>query len=174
MKPYFCFLFLLALVGCNSRDPFPEKKDAIYLDMVSELGAAEKNLAEARKSLEENAATFEKVPPQTGQIHYARKRYFETEKIVALYEQQRKYWVVRSESRRDWVRKNSWAAQLAGKDQTVAIQEELAQYQMEKRLRAQKLNWDVRARLEDYQKGGRKPAGGGGHGEAAPAEGGHH
>lgn len=150
MRLLFVLLLSLLFAGCNKPDPQPEKKDAIYLDMVMEMGIAEKNLVEAQKKLEEHKKDLESAIPQTGQIKFAQKRYFAAEQAVNQLQQQIKYWTIRTESRRNYIRKKCMEAFIKG--ESCINESEMAEYEAEKRLRRAKLNWDVKERREDFLK----------------------
>ncbi|MBX2988120.1 MAG: hypothetical protein KF802_09505 [Bdellovibrionaceae bacterium] len=170
----FIFLFFFLLVACNKPDPKPELKDQIYQDMTVELGIAEKNIAEAQKQVAEHKKNLEKVQPQTGQIKFAQKRVWDAEKAVDLLEQQKKYWIIRLEHRRDYVRRKSLEA--FNKKEVWSDESEFAEYQAEKRLRLAKLKWDAKQRRDDFLKAeGLSPDGNkkGGSGGEAPSSGGH-
>lgn len=173
MRLLFVLLLSLLFAGCNKPDPQPEKKDAIYLDMVTEMGIAEKNLVEAQKKLEEHKKDLESAIPQTGQIKFAQKRYFAAEQAVNQLQQQIKYWTIRTESRRNYIRKKCMEAFIKG--ESCINESEMAEYEAEKRLRRAKLNWDVKERREDFlkeQAEAKKASAAGAEG-AAPSGGGH-
>lgn len=148
---FFIFLSVITfLVGCNKPDPNPERADAIYQDIQSELALARKNIEEAKKKVEGAKANIGKVVPQTGQIRYAEKRYWEAVGSLDLFIQQEKYWIVREEQRRLYVRKRSLKSFYSG--EKWSDPKELKEYLDEKRLRAARVNWDVRKRREEYEK----------------------
>lgn len=146
----FVLIFSLILVGCNKPEPHPELKDAIYQDIQAEKGLAEKNLEAAKKQLVEQEKELAAVVPQTGQVKFAQKRVFDTKNVISTLEQQQKYWVIRAEQRRDFVRKKSYEA--FHKGETWSDSKELEEYQTEKRLRAAKLQWDSKQRRSDFMK----------------------
>lgn len=146
----------LFLAACSKPDPQPELKDRIYLDMKSELDISEKALAEVQKTLAEHQAALGKVVPQTGQIRYAQKRVWEAEAATSKIEQQKKYWIIRMDDRKMYVRKKSLES--FHKGQEWDDPKEWEAYDTEKRLRRAKLQWDVRQRREDFLKELSKPA----------------
>lgn len=149
MKRLFLLILLISAFGCSKRDPFPEKRDALYLEMVSEMQLAERNIVDAQKKLAEHLKEAEKVVPQTGQIHFSRKRITEATKAVELFKQQHKYWVVRTESRRNHVRSLFAANPDTAKEITA---KEYQAFQSEKKLRQQRMQWDVKQRLENSKR----------------------
>lgn len=144
------FFSLSALVGCNKPDPHPERADVIYQDIQSELATVRKNIDDTNKALLEHEANLKKVVPQTGQVRYAQKRLWESRKVLDLFQQQEKYWVIREEQRRLFVRRRNLEAHQKG--QKWSDERELKEYQDEKRLRQARLNWDVRQRRADFEK----------------------
>lgn len=142
-------IFAVSLgVGCNKPDPKPELKDEIYQDMLRELKSSEQNIARAQSELETHRKALSEVKPQTGQIKYAQKRVFDAERAIDQFKQQQKYWVIRSESRRDFVRKKSLEAFQKG--ETWVVEGELEAHLAEKRLRNARRQWDARQRREDF------------------------
>lgn len=142
--------FLFLVTACSQPDPQPELKDPIYQDMKAELDIAEKGLAEAKKSFEEHQKNLGMVKPQTGQIKYAQKRYFEAERAVTALEQQKKYWIIRMDERKRFVRRQSLIAFNKGEKWDNSA--EVSQFEVEKRLRRAKLKWDVDQRRQDFLK----------------------
>ena len=55
-----------------------ELKNPLYLEFQKELDEAKKELDAELKAFEEHKAAVEKAVPQTGQIKYAQKRYYES------------------------------------------------------------------------------------------------
>jgi hypothetical protein len=168
IKFAFFFIISLFLAACNKPEPNPELKDPIYQDFQTELSIVDKNLEGAKKQLAEHEATLAAVVPQTGQIKFAQKRVFDAQNVISTFEQQKKYWMIRAEQRRNYVRKKSMQAFQKGEkweDPT-----ELEEYMTEKRLRAAKLHWDSKQRRTDFMK---ESGLSGAKGPKAAAEGGH-
>lgn len=173
---FLAFFFLMTAAACNKPEPNPEKQDQIYLDLLTEQGNAEKMRTEAEKELEENKKALDAVVPQTGQIHYARKRVNEAQSKVDKLTQQIKYWTLRSESRRDYVRRKSLEA--FNKGQKWDDPKEYQEYLTQKRMYQARREWSGRERRENFleeEAKAKKGAGGeGGKEGEAPKEGGHH
>jgi hypothetical protein len=145
---FLCFLSIY-VIGCNKPDPNPELKDGIYLDMKAQLATTDKNIADFEKLLAENKANIEKVKPQTGQIKYAEKRYWEVKNAVDLLYQQRTYWKIRIAEREKYARTTYLKAFKEGKPWPDT--KELEEYMAEKRLRQARQQWDVRQRIDNYK-----------------------
>lgn len=154
----FIFCLLLLLVACNKPDPNPELKDAIYQDMQTEMGIAEKALAEAKKNVEEQKKALNAAAPQTGRVKYAKMKVWEAEKVVDTLEQQKKYWIIRVDQRRDFIRHKSLEA--FNKGVPLDRSKEVDEYMAEKRLRSAKLKWDAKQRREDFLKESKLSTGG--------------
>lgn len=156
----------LTILGCNKPDPQPELHDPIYQDFLAEKALAEKNLAEAQKKLEEQKAEMKKVKPQTGQIKYVEKRYWDAQKSIDLYEQQLKYWTIRLQERKAFARKQYLKAFRAG--ETWPNPKEHKEYTAQNRLRQAKMQWDSRRRIEEYKR--QNPVASASSGNGAPPE----
>lgn len=159
-------------MGCNSPDPKPELKDAIYQDMLQQKDQTAKDLEAALKKLDGHQAELKKVVPQTGQIKFVEKRIWETQNLISSLQQQQKYWTIRLDQRRDYVRKNSLIAFNEGK--AWSDPKELEAYLTEKRLRLAKLDWDTKSRREHFlRETGLASEGTGKKEDKKPASGGH-
>ncbi len=137
-------------LGCNKPDPNPELNDAIYLDMEGHLKGAQKGLVDAQKALAEHKTNMEKAKPQTGQIQYPQKRYWDTQKAIDQLYQQEKYWIIRISERKKFARIQYLKAFKEGKPWPDP--QEYEEYLAEKRLRQARQQWDVRARLDEFKK----------------------
>lgn len=144
-------LFLTILsVACNKPDPNPELRDGIYLDFKAQLAEAQKNLAGAQKTLEEHKVTLEKVKPQTGQIKYAQKRYWDAQRQIDKYQQQEKYWRIRIQERERFAKKDYLKAFRQGK--TWPDPKEYEEYMVQKRLQTIPPQWNAKERIEQYKR----------------------
>ena len=141
---------LLCFSACEKRDEAPELKDPIYIDMNSQLSAAEKSANDARLKILEGTNELKSAVPQTGQSKLAQKKIFQAEKLKSIYEQQIKYWKIRINERamqarieynKAFTAKEKWPKP-----------EEYERYLSEKRLRLANIQWDAKSRLEDYKK----------------------
>ncbi len=150
-------LFLpFLLFSCNKPEPTPEIRDPIYQAYKSQLDLAKKAAAEAIKTLEEKKAALEKVKPQTGQIKYAQKRYWDTQRTIDSLLQQEKYWTVKIKEREDTARTEYLKAFKSGK--TWPDPKEFQEYSAEKRLREARLQWDTKDRIQKSKAETLKPA----------------
>ena len=152
----------LFLVSCNKPDPNPELKDPIYADLNALLGSAKQAVESEKKALEEHTQALKDVIPQTGQIKYAQKRFYESEAKITRLEQEAKYLELKIAARKKLAVKSYQAA--FAKEETWPDPQEWNSYQAEKNLRSAKKSWDSKARIEEYNAGNTKkaPASGGG------------
>lgn len=143
-------LFLpFLLLSCNKPEPNPEIRDPIYQEFKSQQDLAKKALAEAEKTLAEKKADLEKVKPQTGQIKYAQKRFWDTQRVIDSLIQQEKYWTVKIKEREDQDRIEYIKTYKAGK--TWPDPKEFQEYSTEKRLREARLQWDSKERIKKFK-----------------------
>lgn len=143
-----CFA-LLFFASCTKHDPNPELKDPIYLDIKTQMGLAEKSLAEASAKIKEFSGELAGALPQTGQIKILQRKLYYHEKQKDLFQQQIKYWLIRSEDRIKQARID-YAKSLSG-GPAWPDPKEYETYLSEKKLRLAKIEWDAKQRLEDYK-----------------------
>ncbi len=156
MKRFLLIFMPFLLLSCNRPEPTPEIRDPIYQEYKSQQDLAKKAVAEAIKTLEEKKAALEKVKPQTGQIKYAQKRYWDTQRTIDNLLQQEKYWTVKIKERESLARTEYLKAFKSGK--TWPDPKEFQEYSTEKRLREARLHWDNKDRIEKSKAETFKPA----------------
>jgi hypothetical protein len=100
----FRLFFSLAVIhlsfSCSKRNPNPELLDPIYLDLLALEGEAQKAVAVEEGFLAEHEKALKSVVPQTGQIKYAEKRYWESINRVTKARQQARYYEVKRRARK--------------------------------------------------------------------------
>jgi septal ring factor EnvC (AmiA/AmiB activator) len=107
MKNILFLLFLsIFVVACHQPDPHPEHMDPIYADLEKERKEAESQYSAEEKQLEELAAALKDVKPQTGQIKYAKKRLYESQRRLEKLRQRKVYLELRTQSRQKWAQKD--------------------------------------------------------------------
>lgn len=161
-------LLLSIAVACNKPEPNPENQDKIYLDLQTELAETQKKATETESSLSDYKVKLKDVVPQTGQIHYIRKRVFESEKQLDKLNQQIKYWTLRLDSRKEFVRRKSLEAFYKG--EKWSDEKEFEEYETQKRMFHARREWSGRERRESFLEEEAKakktgPEGAGGEGE---------
>ncbi len=149
MKRFFMLFLPLLLFSCNKPEPNPELADPIYLEFKTQQDLSKKAIAEAEKTLIEKKADLDKVKPQTGQIKYAQKRLWDTQRTLDSLIQQEKYWTIRIKEREQVARSEYMKAFNAGK--TWPDPKEFQEYSTEKRLREARLQWDTKERIEKFK-----------------------
>lgn len=143
---FFIILLLGSLISaCDRPEAEPEKRDPLYLSVVSE----EQSVRSQRIALMKELEGFEKdllmVAPQTGQIKYAQKRVFETQEKITKLEQLEKYWKLKAVERKAFSRRKYLEAY--SKKETWPNPEEYQEYLAEKKLIDAPRAWNVKSRL---------------------------
>lgn len=98
------FLLLLTLTSCKKENPSPELNDEIYQDLTQELAVATKNLESEEKNFEKVKHELLNVAPQTGQIKFAQRKVTETENNIIKLRQQKQFFEIKLELRKDDIR----------------------------------------------------------------------
>lgn len=145
MKTWFLHILLLVLcvlaISCKKEDPTPELSDKIFKDLQSELEIAKKNTQNEESQQIKVAQELGHVIPQTGQRKFAEKRVFDSQNQLSTYRQQEKYFEVKLEERRIYVRKR-YLESLLPRGRPWPAPEEDAEYELRLKLRRAKLDWD--------------------------------
>ena len=150
MKRFLLLFLPFLLFSCNKPEENPELSDPLYLEFKSQKDTATKASADTPKTVEDKKADLEKVKPQTGQIKYAQKRYWEAQSALDTLIQQEKYWAIRIQEREAFDRLEYLKAFKAGKPWPDP--KEFEEYSTEKRLREARLQWDAKKRIDDFKK----------------------
>lgn len=140
LRLIFTLVSLFFVVSCNKADPHPEKFDTIYNDLRNELEISQKNLAAEEKQLAGLKKELALVTPQTGQVKGAQKKYFESQNNLDMYKQQLKYFEIKLELRKHYV-KQRYAESLKG-GRPWPDEKENADYKIRLKLQRHKLSWD--------------------------------
>lgn len=145
MKKAFLYILLLVFsvytAGCKHEDPTPELSDKIFKDLQSELDIAKKNTEveidqQAKVSQELHGAV-----PQTGQRGIMQRRVFDSAGQLDVYRQHEKYFEVKLEERRIYVRKR-YLESLLPNGRAWPAPDEDAEYALKLKLRRAKLDSD--------------------------------
>lgn len=141
MKSALILLFLTFLVtSCNKKDPNPELKDEIYRDYLQELEIANKSIESQEKDVAKLKEELNGAIPQTGQIKYAQKKYFEAEKVLERFKQQRQFFQIKLELRKSDVQYRYEQSLVGGKP--YPDEEEIRNYKSTLKLQREKISWD--------------------------------
>ncbi len=153
--------FLLGLsvlqISCNRKDPNPEVRDPLYLELQAKLKEAEQELAAAQAQYAEAEANLAKVTPQTGQIKYASKRLWSSAERIIKLQQIVRYFEIKIESQKwrakeeyliSYYKKTPWPNEKPRED-----------FRAMYKARQIERNWSAKARREELNLPvGRKPA----------------
>ena len=168
---------LFGLSACKKSDPVPELKDPVFSILGNEIKAAEADIAAAKIAVTDAEVEISKVVPQTGQIKYAKKRYWEARNRLTMAEQKLLAATTKAEMRKWKVRQESLEAFHKGKEWSGSSAND--SYVLQKNLDQKSRNWSVIDRRSAVGlKSGRDIAAetatpaSGGHGDA-PADSGH-
>ena len=141
MKKIIFALFLsISLQSCSKKDPNPEQKDEIYKDYLQEMDIANKSVESQEKEVEKLKTELNTTVPQTGQIKYAQKKYFEAEKLLEKFKQQRQFFQIKLEQRKQEVQ-NKYEESLTG-GKPFPDEEEIKNYRSTLKLQREKIIWD--------------------------------
>lgn len=147
MRKHFYLPFILSLISCSQPEPKPELRDPIYQDYVEQKGVIEKSLIEVEAQLREHEKSINESIPQTGQIKWATKRYWEAKNNFDRLKQQISYFDVKIIERAKYVRRNY--IDKFQKGEVWENSSEFDEYKAEKKLRSAKFTWDLKKRMED-------------------------
>ncbi len=135
---------MTTLSGCKKADPNPELKDPLYQALQAEVAAATADVTAAQSAVTEAEGEIKKVVPQTGQIKYAEKRYWEARNKLTLAEQKKKAVEVQAQMRLWKTRVACLEAFHAGKE--CSDPAALANYQLDQAVQKSPRNWSVKDR----------------------------
>ena len=144
------FFIMTSLLGCNKPNPHPETLDEIYLDLNTRAQDAAKEADAEKKKFEGFKKELDAVIPQTGEIKYAQKRYFESEAKVKKLEQLQKFYELKAASRKRFTFIEYQKAFQAGKPWPTA--EEIESYRKYKEVSHIPGGWDTKKRVATYEK----------------------
>lgn len=166
MTQFFYFFIIMALftLGCSKPDPHPELRDPIYIDLQAKEKELATSIESEKKNLDEASAKMSAASPQTGQIKYARKHYFETKKRLEKIQQLHRYYKLRIESRAIEAQDAYLDAYDKKQPESWPNKDEFEEYRARESARMKSRNWSVKERIEIEKAAAapiNKPAGGG-------------
>ncbi len=150
MRRLLILLLPFLLFSCNKPDPQPELLDPIYMEFKTQHDMAKRAIIDIQAVIDEKKVDLDRVKPQTGQIKYAQKRYWEAQKTLDLLVQQEKYWGVRIQERLSFAQVEYLKAFKARKPWPDP--KEFQEYESEKRLREARHQWDAKARIDKFRR----------------------
>ena len=147
-----CFLIL----GCTKADPEAYKTDPILQDYQTQLAATTSQLEGIEKQIADTKKEMKNAVPQTGEYGQNLKKLNDLTGRSEALAQQVRFWKIRIESR---AKEAQTEYLMAFKNKKPwPDKEKVEAYYSEKRLRQAKMQWDQKARLEEYKKS-TQPAG---------------
>lgn len=150
MGRLFAILLIFGTVACEKPNPTPEVADGIYRDLMNQADLAGKSAESEKKKLEGLKKELQAAKPQTGDLRIAQKQYFESERKVQQYLQQRAYYTLRAKSRKAEVRTSYTSAFAEKKPFDTADQ--LKDYDRNQELAKNPGSWDSKRRIANYTK----------------------
>jgi DNA repair exonuclease SbcCD ATPase subunit len=99
------FTILLVLSGCSKPESNPELKDKIYLDLLKEVNAAAKHLADAESAFNSAKTKVQNIKPRTGEHARFWMEYYDTQNKYHKARQDLRYAELRADKRKWMVRK---------------------------------------------------------------------
>ena len=103
MKYFILALFIALLQSCTVRDPNPELRDVVYIDLAKELDLTKKSVEQTEKELEDREVLLRKVIPQSGQLKSLEKKVFESKNYIQKLKQQQQFFEIKLELRKNLV-----------------------------------------------------------------------
>lgn len=167
------FLLVLSLFfafSCTKRDPHPELKDEIYSDLLAEQDIWTKSVEAAKKDLEGLEKDVKSSVPQTGQLKSFEAKYFEAKNAIVKMEQQKQYFDIKVEQRKNEVQ-DRYEESFRKGGRKWPDPEEVATYKAKLKLYREKIEWDRnKGVVKNVPRGtAKKEAPAGGEHGAAPA-----
>ena len=104
-KFYISLLLFLFICGCKKPIDAPENLDPIYLDLVSEIAASQKEIDSKKKELLEAETYYSEIKSAGPEKKMARDDVFRLKKEISLAIQNKKYFEYSAESRKAYSRK---------------------------------------------------------------------
>jgi len=147
MKNLCLLLLALVLVACDDPNPNPEEMDPIYQDLGKKMGEKSAELEAERKNLADAEKEMLKAAPQTGQIKFATKHYYDIKSKVEILAQAKRYYKFRQETRKNDDHVTYLAAFHAKKPWPDP--QEFIEYQSIEAEREKSRAWSVKRRIEE-------------------------
>lgn len=149
MKKTALLIITICFLGCNKPNPHPELIDPIYADLQKRFADVKKLADDQKKIVLDFEKQLKEVKPQTGQIKYAEKRYYESKLVLEKLEQLASYYEIRIESRlkfakseylKAWNEKRSWPDPA-----------EFKEYESISNEQHKKMSWNAQDRIKKYR-----------------------
>ena len=135
----------LILSSCTQREETPWKRDPVYLDLQAKEKEVAGEITAETKQLAELEGNINKAVPQTGQIKFAQKYYYDSKNRIEKLKQKLTYYKLRIKSREEESNNSYQIAFDAGK--SWPDPDDYAQYKQNEANRAKARNWSVKSRI---------------------------
>lgn len=96
---------LTTISSCKKRDPNPENKDKVYIQLQADLAAAKTTQTYVNDYIKENQDSLSKAVPQSGEESVFKKRVNEGSNKLTYANQQVRMYEVRIEERKIYVQR---------------------------------------------------------------------
>lgn len=160
MKYLVILLLCTLFCACNKPDPTPETSDEVYKDLLQELDVATKGLESEQANLAKLKSELGSIIPQTGQIKFAQKKIFETENTITKIAQQKQFFEIKIELRKQEVRNRYNESRHGGRKWPDP--DEIENYKSTIKLQREKLSWEKNKGVKkDVPRGTEKNSGSG-------------
>lgn len=140
MKYLLIVLLFSFLAACDKNDPTPELSDDIYKDYVEEFEISNRELESTQKEYNKLLIEKTKAVPQTGQIKFVQKKIYDCERQINTLKQQKQFFEIKIELRRDLARQRALESQHGGRPWPDVA--EIATYKSSIKFQRDKLAWD--------------------------------
>lgn len=150
---FFAIITFIFCVGCKKREPNPELRDPIYLDLKTIVGELTGVVSSGEASVETEFENLKNAQPRTKDAALAKKRYREAVKKLSKAKQKFKFYEIKLERRLLEARLSYEKSFQEEKDWPDP--KEFSAYQANKELRAANMNWGSRVprlheRIKNY------------------------
>lgn len=141
MKCLIFIIFAVFMAACTQADPAPELRDEVYKDLQTELEIANHSIDSETRGLEGLRGELSKALPQTGQIKFATKKVKDSEDRLNTLNQQRLYFEIKLERRKNFVQSRYEESRHEG-GKPWPDEKELALYRSVVKFNHDKIQWD--------------------------------
>lgn len=144
----FLLCFLIFGLGCSGKDPHPELRDPIYLDLRSMVGEYKKQVQDTQKQIEALGHDIKSAEPNTRELALFRKDYRKANVHLKFLTQKLKYYQIREERRK--LEDRLHYSQALSQEREWPDPDEHRAYLANKKLRNAPSNWNQRVpKLKD-------------------------
>ena len=142
---YFIIFFIcLSLFSCTEkRNPNPELTDVIYVDLSNEHNITIKQEADVQAQLAKDSLAYRKTEPQKNKTMVNLNKMTATENLLAVIQQQKKFFEIKLEQRKIFVQKKYLESFLVN-GKPWPDESEIADYKTRLKLQHDKFNWDTK------------------------------